>query len=530
MRVLITTARAASAEARYRVAVIGVFAVAALLRVPATVQELPPFQFCDELLFSSEAQRLVLDHQWVTLQFRSGGLNIYPMVIVGRVLNRLGLFDPTAFVIEGRWLYSVLLASAAVFFVAGAARVLTGSRRVGLIAALLFLLSPSLLAVSRYWYPDHYSVLFSSVLVYLLLLLMRRQLSGRRRITLIASVGAALGASLAVKYTFSVAGLPVLLALASQVVVPTGRVSHRIRQFVIELGVVVVVTALVAVLLNFSAIVNPVGFSEGFNFNVQNYGRPGSSPSGIVFYAFLLFVASLGILGVAGFVVGVVATWKSGFSVLLVLLSFPIANIMYLGLQGLVFNRNIIASIAFILPVMSLGLYRLLLFDAAQRVRRTAAIAGLSIAAALQVAQVGTNFVTDLAPDSEPIAAAWIGEHIPKTTTVGVDDACSISPAQVAGNAVESDPYMQNRLQYYVINSYWDNALNKAFRGRAAAWSILDQKYLHYYYESDRALPTDVFSLPWIRITPQQAAPPGYRVIRTFDSNGPAIVVLRRTD
>lgn len=518
-------------ETAYWVLIAGAFLTAVILRLPSVAQELPPFQFCDEAIYSAEAQRMVVQHGWRTVEFRSGGMNLYPMVLVGRLMEKFGLLNDTSFLVAGRLLYPVLLSSAAIWPVAAAARAITGRRLGGIVGAALFLLSPSLLAVSRYWYPDHYSSLFAALLVYLLVVLMLRAPHGRRRLLLWIAVGATLGAAVATKYTFSVGALPVVLAAATPLL--TWRresIGARLLRVAADLITAGIAALFVAVLLDFSAVLDPHGFMLGFQFNVQNYARPGGGPSGIGFYVFLLLVASLGLLGLIGLIKGLASTQRDRIPLLVVLLSFPLTTVLYLGLQGVVYNRNIVSSIPFLLPIIAAGLTALVSTRPSPRVLklRPVVLGGLGLLAALQFAQVAANFAADLAPDSEPIAAAWIAKHVPHGTTVGTNPACSESAAQVAGLPTQPDTYLADGLQYYVINSYWESGLNKAYRGPAATTAILNQKYLHYYFPSDRDLPSDVLHLPWPTVTPQEAAPSGYHVIRVFDSNGPTIVVLRR--
>ena len=215
----------------------------------------------------------------------------------------------------------------------------------------------------------------------------------------------------------------------------------------------------------------------------------------------------------------------------MILLVFPLLNVFYLGFQGLVYNRNIIASIPFLLPLIAVGIGRLIHSDPGRtRTRTRFALVVVALAAVLQLAQVGANAISDLRPDSEPVAAAWVAQHVPTSAVVGTNGTCSASPAQVAGYATRVDPDLAQGLEYYVINSYWDSVLNPAFRGPAAAWTILDQKYLHYYFASDRNLPVDVLTLPWPSRDVRDVTPSGYAVVKVFDSNGPSIVVLRKKD
>ena len=57
------------------IAIIVVF----LIRPPGLLQELPPYQFCDEDFFWGEVSRVIGANSYLAKEFRAGGANIYPM-------------------------------------------------------------------------------------------------------------------------------------------------------------------------------------------------------------------------------------------------------------------------------------------------------------------------------------------------------------------------------------------------------------------------------------------------------------------
>lgn len=518
-------------EWTYRLVLVLAFGTAVLLRQPGLLQDLPPFQFCDEAIFSGEVSRMLAENSAVTQEFRSGSASIYPVLWIAEFLQ-IAPTDAVGLTQMGRWVYAVLLASAAVFPIASASRLIGGTRRAGLVAAAVFLLSPTLLAVSRYWYPDHYIVLASAILVRVLAgILLGRP--GRAwsaaRLVLLALVFAL---ALAVKYTLVIAGLPIAVVIIALAARSAGSWWTALwRTVLLGMGVVLL-TALAFLLLNASVLSDPAGFQAGFEFNIANYSRPGGGPPGIGFYAFLLAVAAFGPLGLFLIVAGVRSMWRRSRLLTIALASFPLVNIVYLGLQGLVFNRNIVASLGFVIPFVALGCVAVLRWAARSRRRtvRVALPALLSVFAVVQAGQIAYDTVHDLRPDSQPVAAQWIATHLDRTAIVGTNPVCSASPAQIAGLQTANDPAMEQGLEYYVFVSYWDSAVDSPFRGRNAVWTVLDQKYLHYYYDNDRDLPVDFFTLPWPVTGSRSGVPSGYEVVQEFASNGPTVLVLRRRD
>jgi MFS family permease len=515
-------------EWTYRLVLVLVFAVAVLMRQPALLQDLPPFQFCDEVIFSGEVGRMLAAHSDVTQEFRSGGANIYPVLWLAQVFH-VAPTDTVGLTQLGRWVYSVLLASAAVFPIASATRMIGGTRRAGLAAAIVFLLSPTLLAVSRYWYPDHYIVLVAAIVVRVLAGLMLGRPGRARTIGRLAVLALVFALALSVKYTLVLAGLPIALVVIA--VVRRGAPSWWStvwRSVLIGAGVLVAAAA-VFLLLNASILSDPAAFRAGFEFNITNYSRPGGGPAGIGFYGFLIAVAAFGPLGLLLLVVGVLSMWRRSRVLTVALISFPIVNVVYLGLQGLVYNRNIVASRGFLIPFVALGCIGVLRWGGRRgRVGRIALPSALALFAALQAGQIAYDVHQDLRPDSQPEAAQWIATHLNRQEVVGANAACSASPAQIAGLQTANDPKMKQHLEYYVFVSYWNSAVDAPFRGKDGVWALFNQKYLHYYYGNDRDLPADFFALPWPVEGSRSAVPKGYRVIQEFDSNGPDVLVLQK--
>jgi 4-amino-4-deoxy-L-arabinose transferase-like glycosyltransferase len=511
----------------YRIALAVLFIAAIALRLPAVFQDLPPYTFCDEDIYANEAYRMYQAGTWRTVEFRSGAFNIYPILFIASMLPPLSHLE---FVFVGRIFYAVVLSAATVLVIAAATKTLFGRRDVALVAALGFVISPTAIAISRYWYPDHYLVFFSALMLFWL----ARLISGQRSWIEYVALGATWALGLSVKYSFAFVAIAILITL---VVVWRQRDADRgIRAFfhvVVVGGLVILASTIVTLcLVNFSAFFDLTKFQKDFLFNFENYGRAGSSISGIAFYGFLLFGLTLGAAGVAGFVVGTTAIIRSAWPKAVLLLGFPVVLIAYLGLQGLVINRNMYIAFAFVLPVFGLGIVVLLERIARlPRAARVVAAAAVAVAMGAQLAVVGVITVKDLQPDSRVLAEEWINETVPATATIGMNEFCSGPSPAYDHEKVAFDSQAVAGYDYYVMNSYWDSLFNPAYRGRGAIGFTLDQEYLHYYYFNDRGLPWYYISQLFTpRVTPDQLVPQGYEIAEIFSSNGPDIIVLRRLD
>jgi 4-amino-4-deoxy-L-arabinose transferase-like glycosyltransferase len=506
------------------------FVSAILLRLPAVSQGLPPYVFCDEDIFFGDAFRMLQSGSWSAQEFRSGNFNIYPALILAKVVSLFMVVDATVFLIIGRLFYAVFLGAASIYLVAAAARKLSGRNEVGLLAACGFLLSPTVRADSREWYPDHYLMFFSALILYIIV----RILMGHTTRWNYISLGVAWGVGLSVKYTFAFMILPILimflatwLRLRSQ-----GNGEGRFLAECLRATLTGVATGIVFALLNISAFGNPDKFVTDFSFNLTNYNvaSDASAVDGILFYSFCLFALTIGVLGLIGMAAGSVSLARRNWWHLAVLLGFPAVTVLYLGTQGLVINRNIVIAIPFVLVLFACGLSELYHRSGQWNgVARTFGWASIAISAALPVAQVAGSFAQDLRPDSRVLAYDWIAENIPGGSTVGDNETCSgLSPAAQNCNILVHDPSLQSGLDYYVINSYWNSTFNDAYRGQSAVQYAWDQKYLHYYYFNDRELPRYFLTYFNDRIAPADLVPDGYQLSRMFSSNGPNILIVKR--
>lgn len=510
-------------ENKYSLLIFSAFFLAIMLRVPALWQELPPYQFCDEGIYFSETLRLINDNAIVTNEFRAGGMNIYPVWLSAKFV---GLFIPItdkSLLILGRVLYSVLLSSAAIFFISGAARQISQSKFVGFIAAILFLLSPSLLAFSRYWYPDHFLIFFVSGVLYFSVLLMARP----KNLWVFSAIAVFFAGAISTKYTSVFLILPIMIFSCLSIFRSVSEKNITNLRLIYGLFVAFISFVFSLIIFNFSAFLRPALFIEGFRFNLNNYGGTGTL-DGITFYLFCIFVLPLGLLGIFGLIIGTYKMWAISRMYLFGLLIVPVFISFYLGVQGLVINRNALIAIPFVFVICAVGVSEALSLFANSRRMRQMVLVILGCFALLQLAQIVNSVTNDFKPDARVTATKWLQESNMQRNLVGTNEFCSgDSPASQAGFETVLDPSMSHELELYVFNSYWPSEIQEEFLKSSAAHISLDQKYVHFYFINDRFLPTE-FLDGLFRGKLPAVAPEGYSFLKTFEGNGPVIAILKK--
>ncbi len=503
------------------------FAAAVAVRLPAVFRELPPYLFCDEGIFLGDVRQQLNGGALGADDFRSGGVNIYPVVGLWRILSMLGVGAPsdTALVISGRLLLTVLLGAGAVIPIYLATRVISQRRAIGVVAGLAWIVSPYVLGVSRYWYPDHYAAFFSSwVLLFAVLILMRKP-----SWSYFVGLGAAWGLASATKYSGAFLGvtlLVVLLALwrreRNEAFVRTWPPAALMRRGAGAVGS----AGFVFLVANWSLFRTPERFRADFMFNVENYSTSGDTTfmDGLPFNLFVALGLTAGLIGVVPYAVGYVTLWWRSRALFVLLSSFPVGLAVYLSTNSLIFHRNMSIAVPYLLPVLALGLAAL--WHVAVKRRRLWTLAAVALAAVIaQVAwSASASLSRDFHQDTRLQAEKWIQANIPSGATVGVNEFCSgPSAARATGRAVQVDPDMAGRYPFYALDSYWPSVLSAAYFRRGPFWWLSDQRDAHYYGTDDTSVTGRLGNPPVTALVPE-----GYRIVKTFRGSGPEIVILRR--
>lgn len=516
----------------YKFVLWAAFILTVCLRLPSVFQELPPYLYCDEGMFSGEVLRMLTSDTFIVNDFRAGGVNVYPVLILFKLWGIFSTELPSLsdVVVVGRLVHVVSLSSLAVFFIFHLTNNLFDNKRIGLYAVLGFVISPMVYGISRYWYPDHYIVVFASGFLFFL------SEAFKYKPTLKSSIGIGVFWALTVstKYTGLLFAIPIFVLMT--IYLWENRDKDKIKKAfsrsVVCSLIILAAFTLVFSAFNFSLFVNTEKFVADFMFNINNYSREepklflGFIWEGAKFYFLTAYVMTLGIAGFLVFSLGYLGVLLKSKPLFFLLTCFPAFLIIYLGNAGMFINRNMMILLPFILPVFGYGLFSIhkfsLNFSGKKRILIKALLALVVI---FPSAQTGYAFIHDFQPDSRVLAHDWVNKHIPAGATIGMNEFCSgYSPAANATNRLAVDPHMQNGHNYYVLNSYWRGVLDPVYRNRLGVWQVIDQKYLWFH----NGLDSNFYRKVDKSVTINSTIPNDYKVLKVFDSNGPDIVILEK--
>ena len=493
------------------------FAFSIIFRIPGAIQDLPPYIFCDEEIFIKESYSLQDENRIITNEFRSGGLNIYLPLIVFKIVSRIFNINEefTPYIFTARILM-VIISSATIYVLYLLSNIIFYNTTINKFTLLGFVFSPTIFAHSRYWYPDHILIFFSSLFLYFLAKNYKENFTVKNYLKL--NIVYALLVS--VKYTslifLPLIWLSIIFLNLKDKKIALSKVNLKL---VIGSNVIGLVTFLV---INFSLFLQPREFVSDFLFNLNNYGKSeGLFFQNLSFNLVVLFFLSFNILGGLIALYGAIYTLNHQNNTFLIPLTlFSFIYLIVLSQAGLVLNRNLILVFPLVLVFFGQGCYQL--WSVKKNFTSLKVVVILSIS--FQVINTAYVVIHDLAVDSRIISEARLKFLIPEGSSVGVNDGCSgPSPAAVRGYKTITDPFFKQDLDYYVINSYWDFPLKSQYKTTNILQAI-DQKYIHFYSFSN----TDLFSYSF---KPRNLdSIPNYSLIELINSNGPDILVYKKVE
>ena len=394
------------------------FAFSIIFRIPGAIQDLPPYIFCDEEIFIKESYSLQDENRIITNEFRSGGLNIYLPLIVFKIVSRIFNINEefTPYIFTARILM-VIISSATSYVLYLLSNIIFYNTTINKFTLLGFVFSPTIFAHSRYWYPDHILIFFSSLFLYFLAKNYKENFTVKNYLKL--NIVYALLVS--VKYT-SLIFLP-LIWLS-----------------IIFLNLKDKKIALSKVNLKLVIGSNVIGLVTFLVINSSIHVRSDESP------------LSFNILGGLIALYGAIYTLNHQNNTFLIPLTlFSFIYLIVLSQAGLVLNRNLILVFPLVLVFFGQGCYQL--WSVKKNFTSLKVVVILSIS--FQVINTAYVVIHDLAVDSRIISEARLKFLIPEGSSVGVNDGCSgPSPAAVRGYKTITDPFFKQDLDYYVINSY----------------------------------------------------------------------------
>jgi len=490
-----------------------------LIRIPAIFQELPPFQFCDEAIFYAEVLRLINHGGGLIHEFRSGGFNIIPIFLFAKIALYISPLSQLDILIVGRFFYLCVLGCLTTYLIYKISQEIFPEPRIGLMAAFFYVISPFTYSVSRFWYPDHYIAFFSALFVLFFLKAYKTDFTNKK---LLIAIALSLSLLVSTKYT----GL--LFTLLSCFLMFYTHIEYDRKKFIkLFFFYFLIPLILLTVALNYSALTRRSDFMEAFSFNIDHYGKRSIyNASGIIYYLWVTYTLTLGIVAVPVYLLGYKELYKKSKAICAFFVLFTCSYLIAIGTVQMVINRNVAILIPFILPIAAAGFVALWRRLSSSKILNSGLSLYLTLLILINVLITGYDLMHDFHTDSRVLARAWISKNIPAHTAIGINDGCSgESPANPEQFNLILDPQLEQKLNFYVINSYWNNSLiDPSFK--TGLLDQLDQKYLHFYNFNDRDLLGSNF---WRgNLSPTDQPPPGYEVIQKFSSNGPDIYILKR--
>jgi hypothetical protein len=277
---------------------------------------------------------------------------------------------------------------------------------------------------------------------------------------------------------------------------------------------------------------NPQSFIWAMENTQSNYSRDGINSRGILFYLVIFLHMPLPYIGFVLIILGIWVLLKRDATLLIILLLPVIGLILFLGSSVLVINRNMSIFIPLIFVFSAIGLERVLSVLEKRmtyhlKTKYTLFAFVVIIFCLTPVIQTSSAILSDLRPDSRILAREWISKNIPLGTTVGSNDLCSApSTADPNSYSIIKDGLFEQRLDYYVIDSYFKPSIFDAvYRSKGVLQQPL-QKLHHYYFGF---YDYDVFRISKASISAEEIATKnGYKIIARFMGAGPEILILKR--
>lgn len=493
-----------------------IFLFSLLSRIPLLLNDLPPYQFCDETIYQNEVARMISADDWISNEFRAGGFNIYPAYIL---FNFINVFQPTTLstsqmLIIGRLFYVILLPALSSLIAFKIANLFVG-KVPSVVSSLLF--SLSLFHYSNYWYPDtyiHFGIL--GFIYFALVIFLAKNETKKTYIYL----GIFLSIAISTKYTALVLFVPTLFLLFYKFSKVRSRKVFR-KNFFLFIGTFVIFT----IALNIGALLRTKSFIEGFLFNLNNYGSTvGTRYDGFLFYIAILLLNSFGVFGFIYFIVGM-AKSRMQRVMLTLLFLYPIILIMTLGDKKWVLARNMTSASGFLIPIIAIGIaWTFQKRASSNKFLRQGISLFLAASIFIPLTAYGYLVFKDMSTDTRVTAASWISKNIDKDVVVGVNEFCSgSSPAQIAGNMVIGDPTLAQNLDYYVFNSYWSSSCSNKYLEKGVL-TLIDQSKIHFEQWNSTRLIGPFGSV----VFSKSDLPENYELAKLIRGNGPDIIIIKK--
>ena len=497
-----------------------------VFRIPSMNNSIPPyFFFCDEGMYINETFRMLKENNYFQEMFKSGPINIYPVLILYKIYILLfdKTLDFTELLIFGRLILPIIFSALTIIFLDKLVKLIfSNSFLARFIAASLFTFSPYIFGQSRIWYPDHYQFLATTALAYYLLKLFYSELNFKSFLP----VALSFSVLVSIKYSGLILGLPIFVVILIKNI---DNYKNYNLSFVIKNNLIYLVSGFaILLIINFSAIVNFDKFLEGFNFNLHNYGggyKPGwRAFNGFKYYSIFLYLVPTSIFSLPYLLLGLNKIIKEKkYIELLLFFITPGIICIYLGGLYLIMNRNINFLFTLVLIPVIYGLVES--FKVKNNLLNTINKLTIGIFTSFLIISFSITLIDDFKVDSRIRAKNWIFENINEQPNeiFGINEGCSGSSPLEGLYTTENDREMNNSYKYYVFNDYWDNTLTNGSK-RNNIFLLSNHKNSHFYFY----MKLDLFETPLNSNLNKLSIKEGYSLLNSFSGNGPTIFVLKK--
>jgi len=486
--------------------------LAGVLRSLSINKELTEFLYCDEAIYHNEIEKIIMQDDFVTRVFLSGGVNFFPISFILEFFMRIypGANADLRLVVI-RFLFPVVLSSLTTILIYFLAKSLNLNYRTALASSMLYSIAAFPISQSHIYYPDSYSVFFGTLAMYSIIKFMNLPEFKLHFMALAISLG------VSTKYTLICFLFTAILALA----IKCFNLRKSLFEFLKIEFLFVALFALYFSIMNYSIFFHPFNFFYGIATNIVNYGvNDGSKLNAVFFYIATMLLLPLGISGLCLSLYGLTILKNiKTLSVNIMVLISPIVFFLLLTRNAnLATVRNLNAFMGIIFIVFGFVFMHLI----SNRFR----ILGL-IVMVLVLTQSLYYVSQTIREDSRHIASKWIDSNVLKGETIGVNLACGYKPPVGNGYKLISDPGMKNKYNYYLFDMYWTNTKFYTVYSRNS-WFLEFNPFYSMFYHSHNQLPTKLFSFKGFNKSIESMVPLGYeyKIISGF---GPDIIILRKT-
>jgi hypothetical protein len=385
---------------------LSIFLVNLLFRLPAIWQDLPPYTFCDEDIYTGGSFALYEKKSLDVDKFLAGGLNYVIPVVTAVAVEKVkgGPLTFDHFVLLSRLATAGILSSLSAVFVALIAWHVTRHLRASLYTTALYSLSPLILGISRYLYPDHFIIFFSSLFLLLLLRLSDVPIKNHH-IVILAGV---LAGCASVKVTGLILAIPLALSLYEH------KLSIKeLSKFIIKFAILFFIFWL---LFNPSFPHKYQRFFSDLQWNVEHYksGHIGlESVNNHLFYLWILLGSSFGVIAGAVLIRGFALILKSNRQLFLFSALTPMVYFVQMSSYKMVIDRNMMLVIPFFVIPLAYVLHRY---------AHTKVLILLLFLEPL--GRLVGKLTDELRTDSRMKIAPWVASHLPAHSKIAVTRGC----------------------------------------------------------------------------------------------------------